>query len=1827
MLLSKTKVLSVFVISIFLCTNIISAININDEEAAIEQTMTYSFSFSEPVLKEKELMQYDFSIIDLPGTISTGLEIGAPVIQIKSIRLLLPQGKQLDNLTVSFDNMTPVNAFNFGIDLAEKPLVPYQRPVRIGEKTVYNLEKNDDIYQTDSIYPGMFFNHVNIGFSHGYCILSLDLYPIQYNPKTGELFYCQEMTIDINLQDSEIKNPFFRDNPDDKAWVQNLVSNPDIASSYSSNSFDSTLYDGGLCDPSDNGGLGYDYVIICREALYDITGQEFTWNDFISRKEAEGLEATRVTVEDITATSDYYNSNSLFNDTPALIREFCKDAYQDWGTDYILVAGDQDGTNNVQRRLMAYEDESDVESDVYFTHLDSTFNEDGDNLWGERGDGGFDLYTEIYSGTIPCDDPIDISNWMKKSFFYADALDKDYLENAAFYGGDTGWNCQGDDFIDYSAIKGTDNWLGPDPDNEGPYPSWLGFQYGFETWNANNPGLEYNMSVKWTAEPPNPGGWQGGSESAAIEGLKNAINNDQCTLISAIAHANSGMSMDVYDSTWESDYHNTMPFFLHDYGCHCGDMDAEDDGVLHSMLFHSDTELAFATVYNTGYGWGNLDGTNSSSALQQKSFWDYLFDVVNNSGGTMNWQMGKAQEWARDLMAPTINWDPYYGTWRGIIESCLLFGDPAQVIKPPLSAEHNVGVNNLEVDSHVTPDFQTTVNATIVNNGENDENNIVVSFRVDGIEQDSQTISFMASQSTDSVSFDWTPGQGAYLVTINATITGVQEEFYFDNERSKIVVAGPDIAVSNLNAPEYAGIDIITPISALVKNLGTSSETITVNLISDGEIEDTQTISLNSGENQEVIFDWIPTIEGTYPVGISAEIAGYEPYTDNNEKTNDVNVFTAEGYVLLVDDDDGDSYENYYETALLASSFLYDLWDRENDGSPTMTDMNPYSTVVWFTGDDYGVTISSEDQTNLADYLDDGGRLFMTGQDIGYDINGDAFYSDYLHATYNVDDTNIFSLEGTTGDPIGNGLAIDISSGDGANNQDWPDGISPIEPANTVFTYESSSHSGGIKTDTGVYKNVYFSFGFEAISNQDDRTTIMDRVLTWLAGDFTIPDIWVEPSMFDVTLVMDTISDEILTIGNDADATADLNYVVELPYGWTTQWEHQYGDDGDAQFAQPVGDIDEDGVNEVIIGGYAGNQAHILQYNLTTEVYDEEHVWSEGGGVPSGATILDLDDDDDLELVVSWVYGSSNGVYAYDWDGTTLTTIDTYTDTGFDFAFDVYSCDYDDDSDIEVLIVNDPDSSSGYHVTGLNWNNDLSEFEYDLSWGSGSSTECPMVWSGDPDNDGKTEVIAAAGDYTVYALNYDAGTWTEDIVSSNLAGHPYGISVGDLDGDSIDEIGVGLENTNAYIFDWTGSSYTEVWSANYVGEEDIIEATAIGDADNDGQNEFLVGTDDVHVISYNAGSYSEESTITQTAGQLAGTIIADCDTDGLNEVKSNDILTNPGKEWIIEYIPEPEWITINLTNGTILIGGTENLTVTFDATSLQPGFYETTILIYSNDFDENPVEIPVKMTVIADGPVLSYSPDSYDFGNLDEGTTDSTQFDIWNSGTDTMDYNLETPVWIDVLPASGSCTTETDTIDVTVDTTGLAYGQHTGQVTITSNGGNGFFTVDLYVNPQGYEILDIEQAVYDRGFPIRHAIDGDWAGAQNFTPTLSSLTKSEIYLRKFGTPEFDLTFELRENHPQGTLIDTLFFTPEEVPSSWEWFTLEFTYTPITPGADYFIVCPPAPSGVTTSFGYEWGYAFGDQYPDGAFWFTRDGGGLWRDLPDSYDFSFKTYGLN
>jgi len=642
--------------------------------------LSYTFLFEEPSLAIIDANNQDYALVEMTGCMAIGKDTGKPMMPVKPLSLLIPPMKTVSNIQV---HGTSVEVDLDGFNLVEKPVFPYQNPVPFGI-TPSSFEVDNSVYSADAYYPGVLRDDYHIGYSRGYAILDVTLNPLQYSPVDGKLEYYPEMTVNIQLEDSSNANPFFRNDLNDEAWVENLVYNSDVTNMYTSDipTFD---YPGGLCDPSDN----YDYVIITTTHngldYWDTTSSiPYNWDSLMNKHASDdGLSCTLVTVQDIDACTDYHSTNPLFNDQEAHIREFCKDAYEDWGTDYILIGGDDEWIN---ARHMKTNYESNIDSDIYWSNLDNTFNADGDNLWGEEGDSGFDLYSEIFIGRLTCDEPQDISNWMTKSFYYADSIEPDFLEGAGFYGGNTGWNCQGDDFMDYSAIKGTDDWLGPIPGADGPFPTWAGFQFGFETWNAENSENQFDLTEAWTAEPPNPG-WQGGSESAAIAGFKDAINNNEIAMASGIAHANANMALDVGSSSWESNYHNTKPFFLHDYGCHCGDMDAADDGVLHSMLFHSDTELAFAVVFNTCYGWGNFDTTNSSSAFQAKEFWAYFLDMENKSGDFGNWQLGKAHAFSKDRMAPTINWDYSSGTWRAIIQGCLLFGDPAQQLKTPHPSE------------------------------------------------------------------------------------------------------------------------------------------------------------------------------------------------------------------------------------------------------------------------------------------------------------------------------------------------------------------------------------------------------------------------------------------------------------------------------------------------------------------------------------------------------------------------------------------------------------------------------------------------------------------------------------------------------------------------------------------------------------------------------------------------------------------------------------------------------------------------------------------------------------------------------------------------------------------------------------------------------------------------------------------------------------------------------------------------------------------------------------------------------------------------------------
>jgi len=242
--------------------------------------------------------------------------------------------------------------------------------------------------------------------------------------------------------------------------------------------------------------------------------------------------------------------------------------------------------------------------------------------------------------------------------------------------------------------------------------------------------------------------------------------------------------------------------------------------------------------------------------------------------------------------------------------------------------------------------------------------------------------------------------------------------------------------------------------------------------------------------------------QGTYTMQVNAD--GYTPaqrlvYVNDNRTEN----FTLlpRPPLLVVDDDLGDpgQLETYYITALDALGERYDLWQVSVQGVPSADTLRQYCAVIWLTGQDYRLTLTAEEQTALSTWLDTPGKgkLFISGQDIGYDIGDEPFYGTYLHASYLADDAGDYSLAGAD---FMTGLEVSLAGGDGAASHPgytlYPSEIEPLAGAMPICLY-SPGKEGAVAYD-GDHQVVYLAFGFEAINATADRKAVMGRVLDWL---------------------------------------------------------------------------------------------------------------------------------------------------------------------------------------------------------------------------------------------------------------------------------------------------------------------------------------------------------------------------------------------------------------------------------------------------------------------------------------------------------------------------------------------------------------------------------------------------------------------------------------------------------------------------------------------------------------------------------------------------------
>jgi hypothetical protein len=204
-------------------------------------------------------------------------------------------------------------------------------------------------------------------------------------------------------------------------------------------------------------------------------------------------------------------------------------------------------------------------------------------------------------------------------------------------------------------------------------------------------------------------------------------------------------------------------------------------------------------------------------------------------------------------------------------------------------------------------------------------------------------------------------------------------------------------------------------------------------------------------------------------------------------------------------------------------------------------------------------SFTDENVAILASFLDAGGNLFIAGQDIGWDTwdaagNGTAatkaFYTNYLSADYKADgSTSNNSVYAYAGEEIF-GSMTNFSIVDIYGGNMYPDQISPLGDAVSIFKYNNSdSKSAAIRVGNGTYKVVYLGFD-PSMAPTADMNEIIKRTEDW----FNL-GVGVEESLVDQTKLYPNPANNQVTFAGPASGISIYNTLGNLVFRTKTTGE------------------------------------------------------------------------------------------------------------------------------------------------------------------------------------------------------------------------------------------------------------------------------------------------------------------------------------------------------------------------------------------------------------------------------------------------------------------------------------------------------------------------------------------------------------------------------------------------------------------------------------------------------------------------------------------------
>ena len=267
------------------------------------------------------------------------------------------------------------------------------------------------------------------------------------------------------------------------------------------------------------------------------------------------------------------------------------------------------------------------------------------------------------------------------------------------------------------------------------------------------------------------------------------------------------------------------------------------------------------------------------------------------------------------------------------------------------------------------------------------------------------------------------------------------------------------------------------------------------------------TVSLDEATPTALTIDVIPDAEAGFALYTLAVASDNNP----NAPSRTINLYVIAGVTNLLVHNQGawgggspvDFEQQYYDAFDYAgmtnySAVSYKAYMLATSESKLGEIECIYFNVGWtFPG------LTNANVEFLEPFLDNGGNLFIAGQDIGWDTwdaagNGtattQAFYTDYLNADYQGDGSSADNSVYANPDNIVFGDMTNCSITDIYGGNMYPDEIDPINEGTSIFYYNSTlTKSGAVATDNGTFKVVYLGFSPTMATSAEPMNEIINK--------------------------------------------------------------------------------------------------------------------------------------------------------------------------------------------------------------------------------------------------------------------------------------------------------------------------------------------------------------------------------------------------------------------------------------------------------------------------------------------------------------------------------------------------------------------------------------------------------------------------------------------------------------------------------------------------------------------------------------------------------------